>query len=48
MPFQSVQTFLDADYPDGWLYYWKSAYLQDLSDRSIDLLIAMPPRGPRP
>ena len=31
-PFVQVQTFLDADYPDGMLYYWKSAYLRHLND----------------
>ncbi len=48
MPFQGVQTFLDADYPDGWLYYWKSAFLQDLSDPSIDLLISHAAGRPSP
>ena len=39
MPFESVQTFLDADYPDGLLYYWKSAYLKELREEPLDLLI---------
>lgn len=39
MPFERVQTFLDADYPDGLLYYWKSAYLKELREEPIDLLI---------
>jgi FAD/FMN-containing dehydrogenase len=39
MPFEKVQTFLDADYPEGGLYYWKSAYLKDLSENAMDLLI---------
>ena len=48
MPFQSVQTFLDADYPDGWLYYWKSAYLQELNEPAIDLLIGHAAARPSP
>lgn len=35
-----VQTFYDADYPDGMLYYWKSAYLDDLSDDAIQVLVS--------
>jgi FAD/FMN-containing dehydrogenase len=40
MPFQEVQQFLDADYPDGRNYYWKSSYLEELSDETIAKLIA--------
>lgn len=39
MPFEKLQTILDNDYPDGGLYYWKSAYLRELSDEAMDLLI---------
>lgn len=46
MPFAQVQTFLDADYPDGMLYYWKSAYLQRLDDEVIDVLIDHASRRP--
>lgn len=46
MPFGQVQRFLDADYPDGRLYYWKSAYLQALDDDAIDLLIEHARRRP--
>jgi len=35
MDFVDVQRFLDADYPDGGLYYWKSLYLETLSDEAI-------------
>lgn len=34
-----VQRFFDADYPDGMLYYWKSAYLNRLDDEVIDALL---------
>ncbi len=35
-----AQTFYDADYPDGMLYYWKSTYLDALSDGAIAALVA--------
>ncbi len=38
MAWVDVQKFLDADYPDGGLYYWKSIYLDRLNDPIIDLL----------
>jgi FAD/FMN-containing dehydrogenase len=34
-----VQRFFDADYPNGMLYYWKSAYLKRLDDEVIDALV---------
>ncbi|MBN1362906.1 MAG: FAD-binding oxidoreductase [Sedimentisphaerales bacterium] len=46
MPFAQVQTFLDADYPDGMLYYWKSAYLRRLDDEVINVLIDHAARRP--
>jgi hypothetical protein len=48
MPFESVQTFLDADYPEGRLYYWKSAYLRELSEPALDLLIGQAAARPSP
>jgi FAD/FMN-containing dehydrogenase len=33
--FLDVQKFFDADYPNGMFYYWKSVYLEDLSDEVI-------------
>jgi hypothetical protein len=38
IPFLELQQFLDADYPDGDLYYWKSVYLRQLSDEVIAVL----------
>lgn len=35
-----AQEVLDADYPDGWLYYWKSADLDRLDPDVIDRLAA--------
>ncbi len=48
MPFESVQTFLDADYPDGGLYYWKSAYLRELDEPALDVLIGHAAARPSP
>ncbi|MEM9266757.1 MAG: hypothetical protein AAGA46_14650 [Cyanobacteria bacterium P01_F01_bin.13] len=41
MPYTEVQKFLDADYPKGRNYYWKSIYLRELNDDTIDALIAL-------
>lgn len=38
-PFIDLQKFLDQDYPNGRLYYWKSAYINGLDDETIDTLI---------
>ncbi len=38
MRFVDVQTFLDADYPDGKFYYWKSIYLDRLDEEAIKML----------
>lgn len=35
-----AQTFYDEDYPQRMLYYWKSAYLDELNDDAIDVLVA--------
>lgn len=43
-----VQRFFDADYPDGMLYYWKSAYLKRLDDEVIDALIRHARTRPSP
>jgi FAD/FMN-containing dehydrogenase len=48
MPFQKVQTFLDADYPDGGLYYWKSAYVEDLSESCMDAMVEHAAARPSP
>jgi FAD/FMN-containing dehydrogenase len=48
MPFQEVQQFLDADYPDGRNYYWKSSYVEELSDATIARLIEHTKTRPSP
>jgi FAD/FMN-containing dehydrogenase len=37
--FLDVQSFFDADYPNGMFYYWKSVYLNDLSDEVIEIAV---------
>jgi hypothetical protein len=39
MPYTTLQTMFDAWAPPGLYHDWKSAYLQDLSEGVIDLLI---------
>ncbi len=48
MPFNQVQKALDADYPDGRLYYWKSLYLQGLGDETIEAIINHAAERPSP
>ncbi|MEM9216518.1 MAG: FAD-binding oxidoreductase [Cyanobacteria bacterium P01_F01_bin.150] len=46
MPYTEVQKFLDADYPKGRNYYWKSLYLKELTDDTIDVLIELNRQAP--
>ncbi len=48
MPFVDVQRFLDADYPDGKFYYWKSIYLDRLDAEAIKVLSAHTASRPSP
>jgi len=34
-----LQSMLDEDYPDGLRYYWKSVFLDELTDEVFDLMI---------
>ncbi|KTG27713.1 FAD-binding oxidoreductase [Haloferax profundi] len=36
MPYTEFQQLLDEDYPDGMRYYWKSLYLDGLSDQALE------------
>lgn len=40
MPYTTLQTMLDAPFPHGNRYYWKSGFLRELSDEAIDTIIA--------
>jgi hypothetical protein len=48
MRFLEVQKFLDADYPDGMFYYWKSLYLESLSDEVIHAISGHAAERPSP
>lgn len=39
VPYLSVQQLFDPEYPDGRRYYWKSTYLNELSDELIDTIV---------
>jgi len=38
MAYADLQSMLDEDYPDGLRYYWKSIFLEELTDDVIDLM----------
>jgi FAD/FMN-containing dehydrogenase len=40
MPFTAMQTMLDGAFPDRSHNYWKSAFLKELTDDVIDILVA--------
>jgi FAD/FMN-containing dehydrogenase len=46
LPFTQVQKFLDAEYPKGRNYYWKSVYLKAFNDDTIDMLLALNRQAP--
>ncbi|HEX7069707.1 MAG TPA: FAD-binding oxidoreductase [Rhodothermales bacterium] len=49
MPYVKAQQLLDEDYPAYKMrYYWKSAYLPDLTDGSIDLIVEHARQQPSP
>jgi hypothetical protein len=49
MPYTSVQTFFDEDYPKQELhYYWKSVMINELSDPAIDKFIELGRNRPSP
>lgn len=39
MPYAEVNAMLDDAYPKGALYYWKSTFLEELSDGAVDALV---------
>jgi FAD/FMN-containing dehydrogenase len=46
IPYLSMQTMLAETYPPGLLRYWKSSFLDGLSDEAIDALLACITRAP--
>ena len=39
IPYTALQTAFDPFFPEGRLYYWKSTYVDDLSDDAIDTMV---------
>lgn len=48
MRYTDFQQLFDEDYPDGMRYYWKSLYLDSLSDEVINCSIEWAVRAPSP
>jgi FAD/FMN-containing dehydrogenase len=46
MPYPTVNTLLDATFPKGALNYWKSAFLAELSDAAIAVMVEAFERAP--
>jgi FAD/FMN-containing dehydrogenase len=48
MPYTALQTASDASYPDGQRNYWKSHYVDEITDEAIARLMEHGPRMPSP
>ena len=48
MPFGTLQSFFDEDYPQGRRYYWRSSYLKELNEEALDKLVDLGKRRPSP
>jgi hypothetical protein len=48
MPYTALQSGSDASYPNGQLNYWKSHYIDELSDDVIDTIVEHAPRMSSP
>ena len=48
VPYTEFQQLFDEDYPDGMRYYWKSLYLESLSDDVIDRSLEWAKAAPSP
>ncbi|MDL5363149.1 FAD-binding oxidoreductase [Halalkalicoccus sp. NIPERK01] len=48
MPYVDYQQLFDEDYPDGMRYYWKSLYLDGLSESAIDRIVYWTDVAPSP
>jgi UDP-N-acetylenolpyruvoylglucosamine reductase len=48
IPYAQMQTLLDAAVPHGNRYYWKSNFLEELSDEAIDVIISFAASVPSP
>lgn len=48
IPYTAVQSLIDAAFPKGGLYYWKSRFLDELSDEAVDALVRHAAERPSP
>ncbi|MFD1564551.1 FAD-binding oxidoreductase [Haloarchaeobius amylolyticus] len=48
MPYADFQRILDEDYPDGMRYYWKSLYLDGITESAIDRITYWADAAPSP
>ncbi len=48
LPYVDFQQMLDADYPDGMRYYWKSLYLDGLPESAVERVVDWADRAPSP
>jgi FAD/FMN-containing dehydrogenase len=48
MPYAALQSGFDWAFPKGWFYYWKSLYLNALSDAATAEIIALAGERPAP
>jgi FAD binding domain/Berberine and berberine like len=48
MPYPVINTLSDAGYPKGALNYWKSAFLNELSDGALEIMVEAIQRCPSP
>lgn len=48
LPYTAVQQMLDTDYQPGLQYYWKSSFLNELSDNAFDTMITHITNRPTP
>jgi FAD/FMN-containing dehydrogenase len=48
LPYVEQQRLLDAAYPPGEYHYWRSCFLDDLTDEIIDVLVEQFPAMPAP
>ncbi|MBA2595139.1 MAG: FAD-binding oxidoreductase [Chloroflexia bacterium] len=48
MPYATLQGAFDPFFPKGWLYYWKSLYLDRLDDKAMNAIIGYAADRPSP
>jgi FAD/FMN-containing dehydrogenase len=48
LPYTALQSAFDPFYPKGYLYYWKSTYVDDLSDEAIATMVRRADARPSP